>query len=271
MKNAAAVQRKNRHFRFEFHATVLLVLFTYCASAAGLDPSTHDRGATVFAESCADCHSGATYGPDLAGLANMSAEDIYRELWYGVMAQFVNGMEDADRFAVSHWIAAQQPEKDTRESGVPLCEKRSKLKPDPAHDWPGLSNNNRFNRHVDNGLTAERVRGIKLKWAIALPSTRGFEGGGHPVSVVGDRLFFGNLNHWAYSVDANKGCAHWTFRAEYRIRSNVAVDDGIAVFGDLGTNVYALDADTGALLWRTKAELIPKFAASPVISPYTTE
>ena len=110
---------------------------------------------------------------------------------------------------------------------------------------------------MDNGLNAERVRGIKLKWAIALPSTRAFEGGGNPIAVVGDRLFFGNLNHWVYSVDADKGCAHWAFRAEWRIRSNVAVADGIAVFGDLGTNVYALDAETGALLWRTKAELIP--------------
>ena len=69
----------------------------------------------------------------------MTAEDIYQELWYGVMAQFVNGMEDADRWAVSIWIADQKPEKDTRDSGVPLCEKSAPLKSDPARDWPGLS------------------------------------------------------------------------------------------------------------------------------------
>jgi len=240
-----------------FAVTLLLILIVNNVCAKDTRLSTQQRGANVYAETCADCHSGKTYGPDLAKLTNMSAEDIYRELWYGVMAQFVNGMEDADRWAVSKWIAGQKPNKDTRESGVPMCETHDKLKADPLHDWPGLSNNNRFNRHVDNGLTAERVRRVRLKWAIAFPSTRAFAGGGHPVAVVGDRLFFGNLNHWAYSVDAAKGCAHWTFRAEWRIRSNVAVEDGIAVFGDLATNVYALNADTGALLWRTKAEWIP--------------
>ena len=164
----------------------------------------------------------------------MTAADIYQELWYGVMAQFVNGMEDADRWAVSKWIADQKPEKDTRDSGVPLCEKSAPLKPDPAHDWPGLSKDNRMNRHVvDASLTADRIRGTKLKWAVALPSTRAFEGGGNPITVVGDRLFVGNLNHWVYALDAERGCAHWTFRAEWRIRSNVAVDDGIAVFGDV--------------------------------------
>ena len=77
---------------------------------------------------------GCDLWPGLAGLTNMTAEDIYQELWYGVMAQFVNGMEDADRWAVSKWIADQKPEKDTRDSGVPLCEKSAPLKPDPARD-----------------------------------------------------------------------------------------------------------------------------------------
>ena len=235
--------------------SVLIVLFTHNTLA---DDAAPHRGATVFAESCAACHAGATYGPALAGLSNMYAEDIYKELWYGVMAQFVNGMEDADRWAVSNWIADQKPEKDTRESGVPLCEKPGALKPDPAHDWPGLSKDNRMTRHVtDTSLTADRIRGIKLKWAVALPSTRAFQGGANPISVIGNRLFVGNLNHWVYALDTKRGCADWTYRAEWRIRSNVAISDGIAVFGDVAANVYALNAETGALLWRTKAEWIP--------------
>lgn len=233
-------------------------LFTVVVLTTLSTGAADNRGAEVFAAECAACHSGTTYGPDLDGLSNMSAEDIYRELWYGVMAQFVNGMDDGDRTAVSKWIADRKPDKDTRDSGVPLCEKSAPLTPNPAHDWPGLSNDNRMNRHVQMaGLSVNRIRGIKLKWAVALPSTRAFKGGGNPISVVGDRLFVGNLNHWVYALDADTGCAHWTFRAEWRIRSNVAVSDGIVVFGDVGTNVYALDAETGALLWRDKAELIP--------------
>ena len=155
--------------------SAIMVLTVHGACAAD------HRGAEVFAAECAACHSGTTYGPDLDGLSNMSAEDIYQELWYGVMAQFVNGMEDADRWAVSKWIADQKPDKDTRESGVRLCEKSAPLTPDPAHDWPGLSNDNRMNRHVQMaGLSVHRIRGIKLKWAVALPSTRAFKGGGNP-------------------------------------------------------------------------------------------
>jgi len=238
-------------------ALLAAVVILTCSSVAAQE-QMHARGSTIFAEACSECHSGTTFGPALAGLSKMSPEDIYQELWYGVMAQFVNGMEDADRWTVSKWIAAQSPDKDTRESGVDLCKKHTLYQPDPIRDWPGLSSDNRMNRHVPGvGLDADRIRGIKLKWAVALPSTRAFEGGGNPISVVGNRLFVGNLNHWVYALDTATGCAHWTFRAEWRIRSNVAVSDGIAVFGDLGANVYALNAQTGALIWRDKAEWIP--------------
>ena len=46
-----------------------------------------------------------------------------------------------------------------------------------------------------------------------------------------------------YSFDTNSGCAHWAFEAEFRIRSNVAVSDGVIVFGDTGANAYALNAE----------------------------
>ena len=81
---------------FAITSLLMLIVNNVCAKDTRLN--TQQRGAKVYAETCADCHSGTTYGPDLAKLTNMSAEDIYRELWYGVMAQFVNGMEDADNF-----------------------------------------------------------------------------------------------------------------------------------------------------------------------------
>ena len=51
----------------------------------------------------------------------MTAEEIHKELWFGVMAQFANGLDDAKRWTIAKWIAAQKPEKDTRGSGVALC------------------------------------------------------------------------------------------------------------------------------------------------------
>lgn len=214
--------------------------------------------AALYAEHCIACHGRAAFSPALDGMSNMTAEEIHKELWFGVMAQFANGMDDAERWAVSKWIADQKPEKDTRDSGVSLCTSAKALKADPARDWPGLSKDNRFSRNVENaGLTQERVRNMSVRWAVAFPQVHAFKGAGNPISVVGDRLFVGSLNQWVYSLDVDSGCAHWTFRAEWRVRSNVAVSDGVAIFGDLGANVYALDAETGRLLWRQRADWTP--------------
>lgn len=215
-------------------------------------------GAALYAEHCVACHGQGAFSPSVIALANMTAEEIHKELWFGVMAQFANGLDDAKRWTIAKWIAAQKPEKDTRGSGVALCKKTTPYVADPAHDWPGLSNDNRFTRHVSKPeLSAADVKGIKLKYAVAFPQVHAYKGGGHPVSVVGDRVFVGNLNQWVYSLDANSGCAHWAFRAEWRVRSNVAVSDGVAVFGDVGANVYALNAQTGELLWRERADWTP--------------
>lgn len=235
---------------------VLLSIATLPTGATDAAENGYDPAA-LYAENCIECHGRAAFSPPLSGLANMTAEEIHKELWFGVMAQFANGLDDAKRWAIAKWIADQQPVKEPRVSGVRMCEKSTALKPDPDRDWPGLSNDNRFNRHVDADFSAAQVEGIKLKWAVAFPQAHSSKGGGNPVSVVGDRVFVGNINQWVYSLDAAMGCAHWAFRAEWRIRSNIAVADGVAVFGDLGANVYALDAETGTLLWRNRADWIP--------------
>ena len=128
----------------------------------------------------------------------------------------------------------------------------------PKHDWPGLSKDNRSSRVATNSqINSETVKNLKLKWAVGMPQVHSFVGGGQPVSVVGDRVFIGSLNHWVYSFDTNSGCAHWAFEAEFRIRSNVAVSDGVIVFGDTGANAYALNAETGKLMWRHKVDYTP--------------
>jgi polyvinyl alcohol dehydrogenase (cytochrome) len=246
-----------RKVRFELRiGLVLLCIATLFTGAVGAGENGYDPAA-LFVENCVECHGRGAFSPSVSELANMTAEEIHKELWFGVMAQFANGLDDAKRLSIAKWIADQQPVKEPRVSGVPLCEKSTALKADPDRDWAGLSNDNHFNRHVDADFTAAQIKGIKLKWAVAFPQAHSSKGGGNPVSVVGDRVFVGNLNQWVYSLDAATGCAHWAFRAEWRIRSNIAVTDGVAVFGDLGANVYALDAETGALLWRNRADWIP--------------
>jgi polyvinyl alcohol dehydrogenase (cytochrome) len=263
-ETTTSMGRVMRHFRVQSCVNRVLItaigLAFYATPGAAADGESGKEldAAALYAENCVACHGRAAFSPSLPRLANMTAEEIHKELWFGVMAQFANGMDDAQRWAVSKWIADQKPDKDTRESGVPLCEKRTALRPNPEHDWPGLSNDSRFSRHVRNAsLTEAQVKGMRVKWAVAFPQVHAYKGAGSPVSVVGDRLFVGNLNQWVYSLDADSGCAQWAFRAEWRVRSNVAVSDGVAVFGDLGANIYALDAETGRLLWRDKADWTP--------------
>ena len=244
----------------------LLPLFgILCAAmAVSADPAAKKSegpdAAKLYVERCAECHSRALFSPDLNALSNLTAEEAYKDLWWGVMAQFANGLDDQERWELAKYVTSHKPEseKDARGHGVKMCKDKKPLVADAKHDWPGLSKDNRFHRHATNSkFTAAGVKNLKLKWAVGFPQVHASNGGGHPVSVVGDRVFVGNLNHWVYSFDADSGCAHWAFQAEWRIRSNVAVGDGIAVFGDVGANVYGVNAETGQLLWRDKADWTP--------------
>ena len=244
----------------------LLPLFgiLFAATAVSADPAAKKSegpdAAKLYAERCAECHTRAAFSPSLEALSNLTAEEAHKELWWGVMQQFTNGLDDHERWELAKFVTSHKPdsEKDPRGHGVTMCKDKTPLVPDAKHDWPGLSKDNRFHRHATNTkFTAAGVKNLKLKWAVAFPQVHSFNGGGHAVSVVGDRVFVGNLNHWVYSFDAGSGCAHWAFQAEWRIRSNVAVRDGIAVFGDTGANVYGVNAETGQLLWRDKADWTP--------------
>ena len=57
-----------------------------------------------------------------------------------------------------------------------------------------------------------------------MPVTSAFSGVGNTVAVRDGRIYSGSINHWVYALDAESGCANWAFRAEGRVRSNMALD-----------------------------------------------
>ena len=239
----------------ELRSVLIFGALFFHVIAHAADEAVAPDPAALYAEHCIECHGRAAFSPSIDKLANLTAEEINKILWSGSMQMFAQGIDDGQRWAIAKWIAAHNSDKDTRASGVQTCKTSAPLKPAPDRDWSTLARDLGFTRHVpDDSLTAERVKGIRLKWAVAFPIVHAFNGAGNPVSVIGDRVFVGNFNQWVYSLDANSGCAYWTFRTDFRVRSNVAVADGVAVFGDLGANVYAVDAETGSLLWRAKAD-----------------
>ena len=223
-------------------------------------PSGKPDASVIFGERCAECHARGLFSPTLEQMSNLTTEEAHKELTWGVMMEFANGLDDFERWELAKYVTSLKTdeERDPRGHGMTMCKNTMPLVADPKHDWPGLSKDNRSSRVATNSqINSETVKNLKLKWAVGFPQVHSFVGGGQPVSVVGDRVFIGSLNHWVYSFDTNSGCAHWAFEAEFRIRSNVAVSDGVIVFGDTGANAYALNAETGKLMWRHKVDYTP--------------
>ncbi len=218
----------------------------------------------LFAERCAGCHDLGVLAPTKAQLARMTVEEIEAALWHGTMQEHANGLSRAERLAIARWLAAPIDEAHKqRDAGVVRC-KAQKVRAQQFTDaekrtaWPGWSLDNRLNRYVEEStLTAARTAKIKLKWAHPFPIHSAFESTTNSLAVRAGVVYTGNINKWVYALDAERGCARWTFRAEGRVRSNVALERDLLVFGDLLANVYALDADTGRVRWRTRIDWSP--------------
>lgn len=214
----------------------------------------------LFAHDCATCHDRGFVAPTLSQLSGLTEMQIQGALWQGVMQEPANGLDSGQRMLLAQWISGLNPHKAQHGPGVKKCATSDddRWHATPATDWPGWSHNDSFQRYVaDSAMTPDQVRHTRLEWALPLPEASVFEGAGNPVSVVGDRVFLANINHWVYALNAKTGCAEWTFRAEGAVRSNVAVENGVLVFGDTLANVYGLNARTGALMWQKRVDMQP--------------
>ena len=214
--------------------------------------------AQIFAARCATCHGAMFFVPNLEQLSRMTSEEIEAVLWNGPMQAIASGLDVGQRHLLATWIGGLSPQKETRDSGVTMCRNPPAWnRTEKKGEWAKWGKDSGFTRDAATpDLTAKRVANIKLKFALPLPVSTPYSGA-NPISVIGNRVFFGNTNHWIYALDADSGCAVWTFRAEGRVRSNVAIEDNILVFADLLTNVYALDVQSGKLMWRTHADPSP--------------
>lgn len=237
-----------------FRCIVLLLALSACGSpaiAAGGKPD----GEALYTERCALCHALGFLAPTVEQIRRLSVEQIEAAMWHGAMQEHANGLSRPQRLAIARWLGSDRKTALTPDAGVKVCTTGSAP---GTGAWPGWSPDNRFTRYVpDPTITAARVRGTTLKWAHPFPNHAAFSSSGNPVAVRDGILYTGNLNHFVYALDAVSGCARWTFHAEGRVRSNIALGEDRLVFGDLMANVYALDARSGALRWRARADWTP--------------
>ncbi|MCC7411079.1 MAG: PQQ-binding-like beta-propeller repeat protein [Gammaproteobacteria bacterium] len=213
-------------------------------------------GAALFGQYCMRCHGLGVIAPAIDDLAKLDYEDVYGQLWYGFMAKIATGLGDAEKRALAEYIAGIEPNKVPRTSGARMCAGRTAHdRPGTEGGWPGWAPEPRNTRYLQ-GVSAD-PGAIRLRWAFAFPDWAPFTSGGNQITVDRGRVYVGSLNKFVYALDPDTGCAYWTFRADGRIRSAVAIAGDVAIVADTNANVYGLDADTGRLRWQRRVDLQP--------------
>lgn len=239
-----------------FRSVILVLVLSTGWSGAVANGGKPD-GEALYTAHCAMCHALGFLAPTVEQIRRLSVEQIEAAMWHGAMQEHANGLSRPERLAIARWLGNESDIAKTPDPGVAVCT-QTPAPPADSAVWPGWSPDNRFARHVaDPTITPARVQGARLKWAHPFPSHAAFSSSGNPVAVRDGVVYTGNLNHFIYALDEASGCAHWTFYAEGRVRSNIALADDRLVFGDLMANVYALDARTGELRWRARADWTP--------------
>ena len=79
---------------------------------------------------------------------------------------------------------------------------------------------------------------------------------------------------YVYSLDAETGCVHWSFRSQAVVRSGFTVgrmsrtsERLVVFFGDIHGTAYGLDASSGELIWKMQTDTHPlaRITGTPVL------
>ena len=206
--------------------------------------------AEAFASHCAQCH--ALVGMD--GFRRLTPKEFYTVLRRGQMQEPATGLDDGELHALAQTYGNPMADRERPANGGAVPCNTPKPADGATPGWPAFSAEPTNTRFVQQPITKADIQGARLKWTFAFPSTGFAHGSDNPIAVANGRVFIGNPNHRMYALDAQSGCAVWTFEAETGIRSGATVDAGIVAFGDMRGNVYGVDEETGALRWRQLAD-----------------
>ena len=222
--------------------------------AQGVDP------ATAYQNNCASCHDQPTgRTPPKEALKERTADAILAAITSGSMSVQAIQIGPAEKRALAEYLAGKPLGGGAAAAAdAGLCAAKPAALTDVTakpqwNGWGVDSSNSRYQPRP--GITAAEVPNLKLKWAFGFPG--GTQAYGNPVIVAG-RVFVGSDSGTVYSLDAETGCTHWSFKADGGVRSAPSigrVGTRYAVFfGDLKANVFALDATTGQQLWKKQVD-----------------
>ena len=121
-------------------------------------PSGEPNAARIYAQRCAECHARAFFSPTVQQMSNLTTEEAHKELTWGVMMEFANGLDDFERWELAKFVTSfkKDSERDPRGHGAKMCKDKTPLVADAEHDWPGWSKDNRFHANATNSkVTAD--------------------------------------------------------------------------------------------------------------------
>jgi polyvinyl alcohol dehydrogenase (cytochrome) len=251
--------------------TVIVATFATLGLLAATARAQAPDGAAVFDKACANCHANPaadSRAPNRAALAQLAPETILTALTTGNMFRQGSALTDAERRAVSAFLAGRAVG-----TAAPLpTQGRCTAAPsalrarDLERGWNGWGAgvaNTRYVPAADGGVTAPMMPRMKLKWAFGFP---GVSSARSQPAVLGGRVFVGSESGDIFALDAKTGCTHWSYHAQAGIRTALSVAPykpangpaGFAVFFADGTaSAYAVDAATGKEIWTRKLDSHP--------------
>jgi polyvinyl alcohol dehydrogenase (cytochrome) len=245
------------------------------AAAQGLSEST---GVNQYFNNCASCHENADVheAPRTGVIKQMTPERIYETLTTGTMRTVAAALSDQDKRLIAEWLGGRKIDADSAgaaEKWPNVCATHPPVRRLDAAGWNGWGADQRNSRAQPAsaaGLSPGQVSRLTLKWAFGFPGATALYG----QTLIDGRLYVTSNAGYVYSLDADSGCVHWSFRSQAVVRSGFTVgrmsraSDRLAIFfGDIHGLAYALDASTGELLWKTQTDSHPlaRITGTPVL------
>ena len=260
-----------RHAMVSAVGAAVLVLGVEASGASeGSIQSPQVRGVPAlaplyYAQHCAACHDSPelSRAPSRDALRQRTPEAIYEALTDGAMVSQGSELSESQKRILATFLSGRPAGsiENADASSMPnQCAATPLGNPLQGPQWNGWGRDVANSRFQPNpGFAAGQVSQLTLKWAFGFPNA--LSAYSQPL-IAGGRLYVGSDATFVYSLDAETGCVHWSYRAQSGVRTAISIGpvEGAGAaryaiyFGDIQANVYALDAETGALIWTQHAD-----------------
>ena len=258
------------------HVLSLAVIALLASAAPGWGQS-ESSGAPQFLQNCLTCHDNpeTPNAPPTATLKQMPPEHVYEVMVTGSMKQMAAQLSDEDRRLIAEFVGGRKLDFSEVGSAANMpnrCASDSPVTTLDVPSWTGWGvdewNSRRQSREAA-GLSSGQAARLELKWTFGFPGATAV----YAQAAIGDHVYTSSNAGYVYSLDAETGCIHWSFRAQAGVRSGFAAGrieteagSRLALFfGDIHGGVYAVGVNDGELIWRIKVDPHPlsRITATP--------